>query len=105
MVLSELHEELNKIAPTRYSHFNKKQELPFITYMDDGDDNFHADNIDYVGFSFVRIELYTKNKDFNLENRLKDLFRNKGIPFDKTSIDYIDQEETFMTIFEIKIRY
>lgn len=103
--LSKLHNELNKIAPTRYSHFNKKQDLPFITYIDDGEENFHADNIDFLTGEFVQVELYTKNKDINLENKIKKLFRDYEIGFDKLPTQYIDSEEIFMSVFTIKLRY
>lgn len=103
--LAKLHTELNKIAPSRYSHFGKKQALPFITYIDDGEENFHADNYDYLTGEFVRIELNTLNKDLVRENQLKQLFRDAGIGFDKMPTDYIESEEMYMTAFEIKLRY
>ena len=103
--LAKLHNELNKIAPTRYSHFNQKQDLPFITYIDDGEENFHADNKDYLTGEFVQVELYTENKNINMENQIKDLFRSAQIGFDKLPTEYINSEEMFISTFRIKLRY
>ena len=101
--LPQLAQALNTIYPTRYSHFATAQTAPFICYLDDGEDNFHADNIILVEGTLVNIELYTKNKDLAAERKVKDLFKLNEIPYEKGPTIFIESEGLFLTTFSIKL--
>lgn len=101
--LPQLAQALNAIYPTRYSHFTSAQVPPFICYIDDGEDNFHADNTILVEGTLINVELYTKNKDLAAERKLKDLFKQNEVPYEKGPTIYIESEGLFFTTFSIKL--
>jgi len=101
--LPQLAQALNVIYPTRYSHFTSAQTPPFICYIDDGEDNFHADNIILVEGTLINVELYTKAKDLTAERKIKDLFKQNEIPYEKGPTIFIESEGLFLTTFSIKL--
>lgn len=101
--LAQLATALNAIYPTRYSHFAKKQEPPFICYLDDGEDNFHADDSVLVEGTLVTVELYSKTKDLAAERKIKDLFNENKMPYEKGPTIFLESERLFLTTFSIKL--
>ena len=101
--LPQLAQALNSIYPTRYSHFSSVQAPPFICYLDDGEDNFHADNTILVEGTLINVELYTKTKDLTAERKIKDLFKLNEIPYVKGPTIFIESEGLFLTTFSIKL--
>jgi len=101
--LDELANALNTLYPTRYSHFNSKQEGTFIVYLDQGEQNFHADNKVLTEITLVDVELYSPEKNLLAERQLKDLFRANGITYDKLETSYIEDEKLFLTTFTIEL--
>lgn len=101
--LPQLAQALNATYPTRYSHFTTAQAPPFICYIDDGEENFHADNTILVEGALINIELYTKSKDLAAERKVKDLFKLNEIPYEKGPTIFIESEGLFLTTFSIKL--
>ncbi|MGA4519595.1 hypothetical protein ACPA0F_20265 [Solibacillus silvestris] len=101
--LPQLAQALNVTYPTRYSHFTSAQAPPFICYIDDGEENFHADNTILVEGTLINVELYTKNKDLAAESKVKDLFKQNEIPYEKGPTIFIESEGLFLTTFSIKL--
>ena len=101
--LSQLAPALNATYPTRYSHFTTAQTAPFICYIDNGEENFHADNTILVEGTLVNIELYTKNKDLAAERKIKDLFKQNEVPYEKGPTIFVESEGLFLTTFSIKL--
>ena len=101
--LDELANKLNELYPTRYSHFNQKQDGTFIVYLDQGEENFHADNKVLTEITLVDVELYSPEKNLLAERQLKDLFRVNGITYDKLPTTYIEDEKIFLTTFTIEL--
>lgn len=101
--LPQLAQALNATYPTRYSHFTTAQAPPFICYIDDGEENFHADNTILVEGTIINVELYTKNKDLAAERKVKDLFKLNEIPYEKGPTIFIESEGLFLTTFSIKL--
>ena len=99
--LYELLQELN--IPIAYHHFIKLTAPPFITYFRSGTDNFYADNKVYQKINHFRIELYTTQKDIELEARLEDLLDNNKFPYEVLSESYIESEKVYQLIYEINI--
>ena len=56
--------------PFAYDHFaeGESPDPPFICFLFPGSDNFAADNVVYMEFSNLSIELYTDEKDPELED-------------------------------------
>ena len=55
--------------PFAYDHFaeGESPDPPFIYFLFPGSENFAADNVVYMEFSNLSIELYTDEKDPELE--------------------------------------
>lgn len=101
--LEQLASILNAIYPTRYSHFDEKQQTPFICYISDGDDNFHADNTIYAERPSVDIELYTSYKDLDAEKAISRMLLANDLIYDKSPTIFIQAEETYQTVFTIQL--
>lgn len=103
MTLNELVHKLNSLYPTRYSHFTSKQEPPFICYLDDGSNNFYADNKVFVEGTLVNIELYTETKDFMAEKKIKEMLNENEIPYEQTPTVFIESEGVFQCVFSVTL--
>ena len=101
--LEELATKLNELYPTRYSHFENHQEPPFLVYVDQGEENFHADNKVLIEGTFVDVEFYSRHKDLTAERRIKDLFRHEEVLYDKSDTIFIEDQSLFMTVFTVKL--
>lgn len=101
--ISELYQSLNVIYPTRFSHFENKQQPPYICYIDTGEENFHADDGVYVEGTLVDIELYTKDKDLEAERKIKNLLQAHEIPYTFYPSIRIESEGLFQCVFNIKL--
>ena len=88
--------------PVAYSHFNKAKSPPYITYLNAYSNNFNADNKVYKKIDNIQIELYTKQKDLELEKNLEDLLNENEIAYETTE-EWIDSEKLFQKIYEIQI--
>ena len=103
MTMGELAQALNKIYPTRYSHFTSRQEPPFICYIDTDYDNTTADNKVIVEGSYIDIELYTKTKDLAAERKIKSFLNENELPYTQSPTIWIESEGFFQCIFSIKL--
>jgi len=77
------------------------QEPPFICFLYDYDD-FHADNINYVGKAQLIIELYTAEKDFALEASLEAYLTQQGFAYGKTPT-HIDSEKMWQIAYTMEV--
>lgn len=77
------------------------QEPPFICFLYDYDD-FHADNVNYVGKVQLIIELYTAEKDFALEASLEAYLTQQGFAYDKTATR-IDSEKMWQIAYTMEV--
>lgn len=85
MLASDLIEILKKAGtPVAYSHFKEKVNLPYITCIAVGRNTFGADNIAYASSDRYQIELYTAQKDFDLEERLETILDENEIYYEKS---------------------
>lgn len=76
--------------------------LPYICYLQVGDDNDAADGIVYYSAKRVRIELYTVKKSPAVEKLITDALTSAGIYY-TTEEDYIDEERFYQIIYEIEV--
>lgn len=74
--------------------------LPFICYLTDGSDNFAADGVVYHPITRVRIELYTKFKEPEYEDKVERAL--SSIYWEKHEI-YIDSEQCYQIVYEIEV--
>lgn len=87
--------------PVAYSHFNTTISPPVIAYYRDSTSNFAADGKVYKKLNNYIVELYTKYKDPELENKLEAIFDTHEIYYNVASEDYIDSEQLYQIIYNI----
>jgi len=105
MTLAEIAEMIDGIGlPNAYYQFDegKVKAPPFICFFYPNDDDLMADDINYVRINALVIELYTDNKDFELETRVESALIQNGLPFSKSE-DYINSEHMFQITYNTEV--
>lgn len=82
--------------PYTYDSFpnNIAPAAPYIVFNFPNNDDFAADNINYVSIDTLNIELYTATKDFTTEAAVEAVLTANGLFYQKTET-YIRQENLF----------
>ena len=105
MTLPELKALLGTLKlPITYHHWAVGQvpPLPYILYYADEDNNFYADDQVYFEGYAVTIEIYSKEKNLELETKVKELLNNNKIPYGSYE-DFLDTENMYLKAYEINI--
>ena len=102
MILAEIG------LPFAYSHFaeGESPDPPFVVYLLPGSDNFSADGRVYYKATEVQIELYTDEKDPQMETLVEEVLDDREIFYNKSEV-YIDSEKLYevMYSFEMEVSY
>lgn len=102
--MEKLYEILKSIdMPVSYHHFKTPISPPFITYYRNASKNFIADDKVYKKINIIKIELYTKQKDIQQEEKLEQILDENNIDYQIIAENYIDSEKIYQTIYEIAI--
>lgn len=88
--------------PFAFHHWERPPKMPYGVYFDDHTENFIADNIVYAVIRNVIVELYTRQRDPALEERVEAVFASAGLPWDKDAT-YIDSERFWQVSYEMKV--
>ena len=90
--------------PCDYYQFpnNMPQVPPFITWFFSRNDDVMADNTNYVDKEVLNVELYTKIKDFDLEQAVERVLSSSGFSYAKESA-YVDKEKVWQTSYESEV--
>ena len=90
--------------PSAYDHFaeGESPEPPFITYLLPGSDNFAADGKVYFRVTEVHIELYTDEKNPEVEARVEAVLDEYGIFYDKTEV-WIESEKLYEVLYSFEM--
>ncbi len=86
--------------PVAYGCFEEPQEMPYICYRAAYSNNFGADNIVYQPINHIQIELYTKLKDPEAEDKVETAL--SSLFWEKTE-EYIDTEKCYQIVYEIEV--
>lgn len=99
--LLELMAEID--IPSAYDHFaeGESPDPPFITYLLPGSDNFSADGKVYFRVTEVHIELYTDEKNPEVEAIVEAVLDAHGIFYDKTEV-WIDSEKLYEVLYSFE---
>ena len=99
--LLELMAEID--IPSAYDHFaeGESPDPPFITYLLPGSDNFAADGKVYFRIMEVHIELYTDEKNPEVEALVEAVLDAHGIFYDKTEV-WIDSEKLYEVLYSFE---
>lgn len=105
MTLPELKDKLKTLnLPIAYRCFAAGQvpELPYIVYYVDEDIGFYADDTVYYEGYAVTIEVYTDQKDLQLEEKVKELLNSNELTYESYE-SFLDSENMYLKAYEIEI--
>ena len=100
--LTAIMEEIG--LPFAYHHFaeGESPDPPFITYLLPGSDNFPADGKVYFRITEVHIELYTDEKNPEVERQVEAVLDRHGIFYDKTEV-WIETEKLYEVLYSFEM--
>jgi len=99
--LNDFLERIKKVGlPYAYRFFKEKKEPPFLCYLFTDSNNFMADGIVYMKIDKIHLEMYVREKDLDLEEKVEDAI--SVYPWQKTET-YLDSENCYQIIYEIEV--
>lgn len=104
MTLDKFIEILNSLElPYAYYFFpiGKAPALPYFVYYFPDQDADYADDIPFCQIKTINIELYSKEKDFELEKRFEEILIKNELNFTKTE-SYLDSEKMYEVLYEME---
>lgn len=106
MNLKELRTRLEELnIPIQYRAFTEGNAPPLpylIFYVEDNQGSVKADNHNYFNLKNITLELYSNEKDEELENKLELILDNNKLEYDLME-SYIESEKMYESIYEITI--
>ncbi len=103
MTLEELFSVLNQAnIPVRYSHFTEDIEPPYMVYIVDGKNTFLADNKVFNKNLSIRLELYTNEKDLELEERIEQILNDNDLVWEDDNT-YDSKERLYVAYYYFEI--
>ena len=104
MTYKEISEMIKEVGiPTAYDHFkDTAQELPFICFIFPNSADFLADDTNYVDIDILQIELYTADKDFELEKKMKAVLKAHNLVYSSEE-GYLDDEQMYMHTYRVGV--
>ena len=91
-------------VPFAYDHFaeGESPDPPFICFLYPGSDNFAADGRVYLKISEVHVELYTDEKNPEIEATLEAVLDEHGIFYDKSEV-WIESERLYEVLYSFEM--
>lgn len=103
------HEEVMQMMeemkiPFAYDHFaeGESPDPPFICFLFPDSENFAADDVVYMEFSNLNIELYTDEKDPELEDRVEAVLNAHEIFWNKSEV-WIESEKLYEVLYQMTV--
>jgi hypothetical protein len=82
----------NNVAPTP----------PYIVFNYPQNDDFGADNTNYVSIDVLNIELYTRTKDFATESTIESILNRNGFYYEKSET-YVRSENLYQITYVTQV--
>ena len=105
MTHAEIQTMLESVGiPTAYYQFldNTGQQPPFICFFYSNNNDFLADDQNYQKIEHLIVELYTDNKDFELEAAVEAALTSGGFVYTRSE-EYLDSEQMQMVVYETDV--
>ncbi|EFV01867.1 hypothetical protein HMP0721_1261 [Pseudoramibacter alactolyticus ATCC 23263] len=77
-------------------------DVPYILFYYPNSQDFFADNQNYQAKSQLNIEVYTAEKDFEIERKVEKALREKGLTWQKEEA-YITEENMFECLYVTEV--
>lgn len=87
------------LTDIRYHHFSYPPTLPFAAYFEVDTSFFMSDDQTMFEDGVVRFEVYTENKDQDLERKIQDLL--KGQRWERQPSEWLESENCYLTVYYI----
>lgn len=90
--------------PNAYYQFPEgtEQPTPFVCFFYSGDNDFKADDSNYQKIEHLIIELYTDNKDFDLEATVESVLQSNGLVWTRDE-EWIESERMLEVVYEMDV--
>lgn len=106
MLLKNLDPMIKEIAgqiPVAYYAFPKPGKAPpYLVYYSPGRSDFFADDLNYQGILDLNIELYTKTKNYSLEQSIEAAMTAKGLAYGKIET-FIESDGVFKITYTTEV--
>lgn len=86
-----------------YHHFHKPPDFPFIVISETKPEVYKADNTHYYTSRTYDVSYYFEKKTPSKELALENLLLENDIDFDVTEDIYIEKEQMYYKIYEVKV--
>ena len=90
--------------PFAYDHFaeGESPDPPFICFLFPGSENFSSDNIVYAAFETLHLELYTDEKNPELETKVEEVLSKHELFWNKTEV-WIESEKLYEVLYTMSV--
>ena len=105
MTYEEICEMVQEIGlPFAYHHFaeGESPSPPFLLFLSPREHTFGADDLMYISFKKLDIEIYTDEKSPETEERVEEILHQHNIYFTKTEI-WIESEKLYEVLYETEV--
>ena len=105
MTYEEIAEMMQEIGlPFAYHHFaeGESPDPPFVIFLSPGENTFGADDLMYVSFKRLHIELYTDEKSPETEERVEEVLLRYNIYYTKSEV-WIESEKLCEILYELEV--
>lgn len=105
MTYKEIASMIESIGlPFAYYQFSDDtaEAPPFVVFFYSQTADQYADDLNYQRIEQLNIELYTSEKDFELEARIEKLLSDHGLTYYREE-NYIDSEKMYQIAYETEV--
>ena len=105
MTHKEVMQMLSELdIPFAYDHFaeGESPKPPFICFLFPGSENFSADNVVYATFETLHLELYTDEKNPELETKVEEVLSKHELFWNKTEV-WIESEKLYEVLYTMSV--
>lgn len=106
MTYQEIYDALVSTGlPVTYEFWESPENvpaLPYIVFTYPGNNDFMADNTNYVEITQLEVGLYTKRKSIAVERNVEQVLKAHFGPFFKTS-EYVSADSMHETLYTMEV--
>ena len=105
MTRKEISDMIGSLGiPYAYYEFTEDTAVPppFICFYSSRNDDFMADDGNYVKIERLTIELYTEEKDFTMESNVEAVLHSNNLAYSRSEA-YLGSERMYMVIYQTEV--
>lgn len=105
MTREEVYSMIGSIGlPCAYYEFpdNTPQVPPFVVWFFSVNNDVFADDTNYIDKEVLNVELYTKERDFDLEKAVESILTSNGFTYAKEA-NFVESERIWQVSYESEV--